>query len=100
MDKRKFNKGTKGNKGGRPTKAAEQSLIESLDRGIDINRIIEVLKELSYGGDVRALQLYLNYRFGKPKETVDITQFVEQPLFLDVSEDNSYTEDTEAIQTD
>ena len=30
MDKRKNNKGTKGNKGGRPSKAEEQKLIENL----------------------------------------------------------------------
>ena len=29
-----------------------------------------------------------------------LNEFIEQPLFLDVSEDNSYTEDSEAIQTD
>jgi len=99
MDNRKNNGGSRQGAGRKP-KEQEQTLIESLDKGIDINRIIEVLKELAYGGDVRSLQLYLNYRFGKPKETVDITQFIEQPLFLDVSEDDSYTEDTEAIQTD
>ena len=99
MDNRKNNGGSRQGAGRKP-KAQEQTLIESLDNGIDINRIVEVLKELCYGGDVRALQLFLNYRFGKPKETVDINQFIEQPLFLDVSEDNSYTEDSEAIQTD
>ena len=55
---------------------------------------------MSMVGMLEPYSLYLNYRFGKPKETVDITQFIEQPLFLDVSEDNSYTEDSEAIQTD
>ena len=30
MDKRKLNKGTKGNNGGRPSKAEEQNLIEKL----------------------------------------------------------------------
>ena len=43
MDKRKFNKGTKGNKGGRPTKAAEQKLIERLDNIIDKDEAIETL---------------------------------------------------------
>ena len=99
MDNRKNNGGARKGAGRKP-KAQEQDLIESLDNIIDIKRAIEVLKELVYGGDLRAMQLFLNYRFGKPKETVDITQFVEQPLFLDVSEDYSNTEDTEAIQTD
>ena len=99
MDKRINNGGARKGAGRKP-KAQEQDLIESLDNIIDLKQAIEVLKELVYGGDLRAMQLFLNYRFGKPKETVDITQFVEQPLFLDVSEDYSNTEDTEAIQTD
>ena len=99
MDKRINNGGARKGAGRKP-KAQEQDLIESLDNIIDLKQAIEVLKELVYGGDLRAMQLFLNYRFGKPKETVDITQFVEQPLFLDVSEDYSDTEDTEAQQAD
>tara|TARA_B100000768_G_scaffold115010_1_gene106454 strand:+ start:657 stop:956 length:300 start_codon:yes stop_codon:yes gene_type:complete len=99
MDKRINNGGARKGAGRKP-KAQEQDLIESLDNIIDLKQAIEVLKELVYGGDLRAMQLFLNYRFGKPKETVDITQFVEQPLFLDVSEDYSNTEDTEAQQAD
>ena len=83
---------------GRKPKDKEQKLIESLDNIIDLNRAIETLKELVYGGDIRAMQLFLNYRFGKPKETVDITQFIEQPLFLDVSENYIDTEVTEVIE--
>jgi hypothetical protein len=75
-------------------------LIEALDRIVDGDKAIEVLKQLIGEGDIRALQLYLNYRYGKPKESVDVTQFVEQPLFLDVPEDYSSTEDTEAQQED
>tara|TARA_R110000803_G_scaffold199513_1_gene263588 strand:- start:11 stop:301 length:291 start_codon:yes stop_codon:yes gene_type:complete len=95
MDKRKNNGGSRQGAGRKP-KAQELDLIESLDRLITNDKVIEVLRELVYGGDIRALQLYLNYRYGKPKETVDITQFIEQPLFLDVSEDHS---DTEATNT-
>jgi hypothetical protein len=85
---------------GRKPKDQEQSLIEALDRIVDGDKAIEVLKQLIGEGDIRALQLYLNYRYGKPKESVDVTQFVEQPLFLDVPEDYSSTEDTEAQQED
>ena len=35
MDGRRNNKGTKGNKGGRPSKAEEMHLIERLDKHID-----------------------------------------------------------------
>lgn len=72
MDKRKFNKGTKGNKGGRPSKAAEHKLIERLDAIIDKDEALGKLGELVKKGDMRALQLYLGYRYGKPKDSVDI----------------------------
>lgn len=99
MDKRKYNGGKRAGAGRKP-KDQEQSLKEALDRIVDGDKAIEVLKELISEGDIRALQLYLNYRYGKPKESVDVTQFVEQPLFEDVPEDYSGTEDTEAKQED
>jgi len=72
MDKRINNKGTKGNKGGRPSKADEQKLIERLDAIIDKDEAVGKLGELVAKGDMRAIQLYLSYRYGKPKESVDI----------------------------
>ena len=72
MDKRVNNKGTKGNKGGRKPKAQEQKLIERLDAIIDKDEAISKLGELVAKGDMRAVQLYLSYRYGKPKESVDI----------------------------
>ena len=73
MDKRVNNKGTKGNKGGRPPKADEIKLIERLDAIIDKDEALGKLGELVAKGDMRAVQLYLSYRYGKPKESVDIT---------------------------
>ena len=72
MDKRVNNKGTKGNKGGRPSKADEIKLIERLDAIIDKDEALGVLGQLVAKGDMRAVQLYLSYRYGKPKESVDI----------------------------
>lgn len=72
MDKRVNNKGTKGNNGGRPPKADEIKLIERLDAIIDKDEAISKLGELVAKGDMRAVQLYLSYRYGKPKESVDI----------------------------
>ena len=97
MDKRVFNGGARVGSG-RKSKPKEQKLIESLDGIINQKKAIEVLKELVYGGDIRAMQLYLGYRYGKPKESVDITQFIEQPLFLDVSENYIDAEVTEVIE--
>ena len=72
MDKRKNNKGTKGNKGGRPPKADEIKLIERLDAIIDKDEAVGKLGELVTKRDIRALQLYLSYRYGKPKESIDL----------------------------
>ena len=72
MDKRKNNGGhsTKGF-AGRPKKADEERLIEKLDNLID-NEVIKTLgKKIKEGSD-RAMSLYFGYRYGKPKESVDI----------------------------
>jgi DUF2075 family protein len=72
MDGRINNKGTKGNKGGRPKKADESKLIEKLDNLIDSDEVIKMLGKKIKEGDQRAMTLYFNYRYGKPKESVDI----------------------------
>ena len=72
MDGRKNNKGTKGNKGGRPKKADELKLIEKLDNLIDNDEVIKTLGKQIFKGDSRAMSLYFGYRYGKPKESVDI----------------------------
>tara|TARA_R100001244_G_scaffold116650_1_gene86761 strand:+ start:88 stop:357 length:270 start_codon:yes stop_codon:yes gene_type:complete len=72
MDGRKNNGGTVGNKGGRPKKADELKLIEKLDNLIDNDEVIKTLGKQILKGDSRAMSLYFGYRYGKPKETVDI----------------------------
>ena len=73
MDGRKNNSGTIGNKGGRPKKADELKLIEKLDNLIDNDEVIKTLGKKILKGDSRAMSLYFGYRYGKPKESVDIT---------------------------
>ena len=71
MDNRKNNGGAR--KGaGRPAKADEVKLIERLDSIIDKDEAVGKLGELVTKGDIRALQLYLSYRYGKPKESIDL----------------------------
>lgn len=74
MDGRKNNGGhsTKGVAGRKP-KAEEAKLIERLDAVIDQDEVLAKLKELIKKGDQRALTLYFNYRYGKPKESVNLT---------------------------
>ena len=80
MDKRKNNGGTLGNKGGRPSKAEDQVLVERLSP-LD-NDALEQLKKAINQGKPWAVKLFFEYRYGKPKETKDITVNSEQPLFL------------------
>ena len=60
------------NGAGRKPKAQEQKLIERLDNIIDEDEVLQVLKQLIKDGDLRAVQLYLSYRRGKPKDTMDL----------------------------
>ncbi len=71
MDGRINNKGTKGNKGGRPSKAEEQKLIENLT---PMNT--DALKSLQIGlknKEQWAVKLFFEYFYGKPQQRVDVT---------------------------
>ena len=71
MDKRKNNKGTKGNKGGRPSKAEEQKLIENLT---PMNaKALEALKEGLDKKEQWSVKLFFEYFYGKPQQRVDVT---------------------------
>ena len=72
MDKRKNNGGAREG-AGRPKKADELKLIEKLDNLIDNDEVIKTLGKQILKGDSRAMSLYFGYRYGKPKESVDIT---------------------------
>ena len=82
MDKR-INNGGKRIGAGRKPKTQEKDLIEKLDLIIDNKQVIEKLKVLIDKGDIRALNLYMGYRYGKPKETKDIHINDDQPIFID-----------------
>ncbi len=66
------NRGGKRIGAGRKPKAQEQQLIEKLDNIINEEDVIKELNHLIAKGDLRAIQLYLNYRRGKPKDTLDV----------------------------
>ncbi len=72
MDGRKNNGGARKGAGRKP-KSDEIKLIERLDNIIDQDKVIEVLRDKAYKGDMKAITLYMNYRNGKPKETVDLS---------------------------
>jgi hypothetical protein len=69
MDKRKQNKGTLGNNGGRKPKAEEQKLIEKLSplEPLAFDALTKAIKE----GKDWAVKLFFNYQYGMPKQIVD-----------------------------
>ena len=62
---------------GRKSKAHQQKLIEKLDNVIEEDEVLGILKQLIISGDLRALQLYFHYRYGKPKDSVDLNTTTE-----------------------
>ena len=71
MDKRKDNGGARAGSG-RPKKADEVKLIEKLDNLINNEEVIKTLGQQVLKGDSRAMSLYFGYRYGKPKESIDV----------------------------
>ena len=57
---------------GRKPKADEVKLIEALDEHIDSERVFEILQGLIEEKNIKAIQIYLDRRFGKPKESVTL----------------------------
>jgi hypothetical protein len=79
MDKRKNNGGTKGNKGGRPSKADEQNLVEKLSP-LE-KKALEVFKKAIEEEKQWAVKMYFEYMYGKPIETKEVSVTNEQPIF-------------------
>lgn len=73
MDGRRNNKGTPGNKGGRPPKADEIKLIEQMDAIAAPSEAWAALWGKVQEGDTQAIKTWLEYRFGKPKQQLDVT---------------------------
>jgi hypothetical protein len=73
MDGRKNNKGVKGNKGGRPPKADEVKIAESMDAVAIPQKLWVHVWERVEAGDVQAQKLWAAYRFGNPRQTLDVT---------------------------
>lgn len=63
---------------GRKSKSEEIELIEKLDKHINQDEVFEMLYKLVMQGDMKAVTLWFNYRFGKPKETKEIQLEVEK----------------------
>lgn len=65
------NHGGKRQGAGRPSKAEEFKLIEKLDAVKSPKWVIDRLFDHIEEGNFKAVELYMGYRFGKPKQTHD-----------------------------
>ena len=72
MDRRKNNKGVKGNQGGRKPKADEISLIENMDATKAPVEIWQKLAKKVDEEDVQAIKTWLQYRYGMPKQLTEV----------------------------
>lgn len=72
-EKKKDGRGGAREGAGRKRKADEAKLIEKLDNIIDHDDVIRIMRRMIFDDDFRALQLYMNYRFGKPQDKLDVT---------------------------
>jgi hypothetical protein len=58
---------------GRPSKADEIKVIEQMDAVAVPTKAWEALWDKCQEGDIQAIKTWLNYRFGMPKQIVDVT---------------------------
>ena len=59
---------------GRPPKAKELALISVMDNLITQEEAGRILVDLMREGNVKAMELYLKYRYGVPRQQIDINQ--------------------------
>jgi hypothetical protein len=70
--------GVKGKSGGkregagRPSNGELINIRQILDEAIDPKMVTEMLKQRIESGDQRAIELYLKYRAGVPKQEIDL----------------------------
>ena len=57
---------------GRPTNGEVINIRQILDDNIDIDVVIQKLLERIESGDQRAIELFLKYRAGLPKQEIDL----------------------------
>ena len=57
---------------GRPSKGEVINIRKILDDNIDVDVVIQKLLERIESGDQRAIELFLKYRAGLPKQEIDI----------------------------
>jgi len=57
---------------GRKPKSDEKSIIDRMDAVMAPSEVWEVLAKLVKGGDAPSIKVWLNYRFGMPKQQMSV----------------------------
>ena len=96
---------------GRPPKILEVKLIEQMDALAAPQQIWDALLYKCQQGDTQALKLWLSYRFGLPKQQIDVTsngekiappiQWIGKNIAIEaakVIQDDDELQDLEALQ--
>ena len=82
MSDGRINNGGKREGQGRPSKAEEHCLIEKIDRLVNRDEAILLLKEMMFEDkNFKAVQLYFRYVYGLPIKKIETNVLPEQPLF-------------------
>lgn len=50
-----------------------QNMIESMDDVLPPNDVWAIVANHIHGGDLKAIELWVKYRFGAPKQSIDVT---------------------------
>lgn len=92
-DGKKFASGESGNPNGRPKKMPEIELLlsdilnEEKD-GLNAARaILLAIRNKAFKGDIRAAEMLLDRAYGKPKQYVDNSVTINEPLIIELEKD-------------
>ena len=84
MDGRKNNRGTLGNKGGRPPKADEVAMIERMDAALAPDDVWNALAAKVKEKNVHAIKCWLNYRYGIPNQRTELELNDNDPIIVNI----------------
>jgi hypothetical protein len=83
-------RGGKRKNSGRKSKADELKLIEQMDAYMLPNELWSTLAELCKNKDRFALRTWIEYRYGKPKQSLDIeTKEAFNPIQIIITDENN-----------
>ena len=89
------NWGGKRDGAGRPTKGELLKVREILDEAISPEAVMQKLTELIDNGDYRAIDLYMKYRVGQPKQEMAIEMSGSQDINFSLNNLVTFTDDTD-----